>query len=212
MVDSGQRMPPYDNYSINIAAELSESMANGPGKRYVIWVQGCCFKCPGCFNSAFQPIVPKNIVPVDIIARRILSVKSIEGVTYSGGEPILQCDALVELNNILIKNDLSIVCYTGYTLEELYQLNNSKVIDFLSQIDILIDGRYQEANKTNLIWRGSRNQKVHFLTDRYKEYQALTNSNGEIELIIGNDKNKFTGILQEEILRRLNDRMKKGLK
>jgi anaerobic ribonucleoside-triphosphate reductase activating protein len=193
---------------INVAAEIKESVVNGPGKRYVIWLQGCPFKCPGCFNPDFQSLKPNKLVKISTLARRILSVKTIEGITYTGGEPLLQADVLVELNQLLIKNGLSIVCYTGYTLNELQMLKNSHVSKFLSQVDILIDGRFQENNKANLLWRGSKNQKVHFLTNRYKEYEEQVNSGGEIELFIGNDRITYTGILQNEIIQKLNDLMK----
>jgi len=193
---------------VNIAAELFESVANGPGKRYVIWVQGCPFECPGCFNSDFQPFIPNKLVNIATLSRRILSVKTIEGVTYSGGEPFMQCEALIKLNKILIKKGLSIVSYSGYTLNELYQLKNPFVMEFLSQLDILIDGRFLQKYKANLLWRGSNNQNVHFLTDRYSEYKSKIDSGGEIELIVGNDKITYTGILQDEILKKLNDLMK----
>jgi anaerobic ribonucleoside-triphosphate reductase activating protein len=201
-------MMPAKKSQINIAAEIKESVANGPGKRYVIWVQGCLFNCPGCFNPDFQPFITNKIVNISTLSQRILSVKTIEGVTYSGGEPFMQCEALIELNKILIKKGLSIVSYTGYTLDELHQLKNPFVMEFLSQIDILIDGRFHQKYKANLLWRGSNNQNVHFLTDRYNEYESKIDSGGEIELIVGNDKITYTGILQDEILKKLNNLMK----
>jgi len=193
---------------INLAAELTESVVNGPGKRYVIWLQGCPFACRGCFNPDYQPFIPNQLIDVPTLARRILSVKTIEGVTYSGGEPFMQCEALVGLNKILIQHGLSIVSYSGYTLEELQLINDPHGTKFLSQIDILIDGKFQENNKANLLWRGSDNQKVHFLTDRYKEYKSMIESGGEIELIVGNEKITYTGMLQNEIITRLNELMK----
>lgn len=120
----------------------------------------------------------------------------------------MQCEALVQLNRILIKKGLSIISYSGYTLDELLQLQNPYVKKMLSQLDILIDGRYQQENTANLLWRGSRNQNVHFLTDRYNDYKQQVNSGGEIELIIGNDKITYTGILQDEILKKLHDMIK----
>lgn len=187
---------------------MEESVVNGPGKRYVIWVQGCPFHCPGCFNQDYQPFIPNKLVDIPTLSRRIFSVKTIEGVTYSGGEPFMQCEALVQLNRILIKKGLSIISYSGYTLDELLQLQNPYVKKMLSQLDILIDGRYQQENTANLLWRGSRNQNVHFLTDRYNDYKQQVNSGGEIELIIGNDKITYTGILQDEILKKLHDMIK----
>jgi anaerobic ribonucleoside-triphosphate reductase activating protein len=193
---------------VNIAAELPESVVNGPGKRYVIWVQGCPFGCPGCFNPDYQPFITNKLVDTITLANRILSVKTIEGVTYSGGEPFMQCEPLIKLNKILIKNDLSIVSYSGYTLDELQQLSDPPVKKFLSQLDILIDGRFQQENKANLLWRGSNNQHVHFLTNRYKEYARQIDSGGEIELIVGNNKITYTGMLQDEIIQKLNEMMK----
>jgi anaerobic ribonucleoside-triphosphate reductase activating protein len=196
------------NTQINIADELQESVVNGPGKRYVIWVQGCPFHCPGCFNPDYQPFVPNKVVDISTLAHRILSVQGIEGVTYSGGEPFMQCEPLVRLNRRLIKKGLSIVSYSGYTLEELLRLPDPNVKKMLSQLDILIDGRFQQENKTNLLWRGSSNQNVHFLTDRYHDYKKQINSGGEIELIVGNDKITYTGMLQDEILKKLHEMMK----
>jgi anaerobic ribonucleoside-triphosphate reductase activating protein len=193
---------------VNLAAELTESIVNGPGRRYVIWLQGCPFACPGCFNPDYQPLISNQLVEVPILARRILSIKSIEGITYSGGEPFMQCEALVELNKILIKQGHSIVSYSGYTLEELQLLDDPHVTELLSQLDVLIDGKFQEKNKANLLWRGSNNQNVHFLTNRYSEYKPLIDSGGEIELIVGNDKITYTGILQDEIIKRLNELIK----
>jgi anaerobic ribonucleoside-triphosphate reductase activating protein len=201
-------VPTSKKNQINIAAELKESTVNGPGKRYVIWVQGCHFKCPGCFNPDFQPFKTNKLVDVSTLARRIFSVKTIEGITYTGGEPLLQCETLVELNKLLIKKGLSIVCYTGYTLKELQMLKNPYITEFLSQVDILIDGRFQENNKANLLWRGSKNQNIHFLTNRYNGYEKIIDSGGEIEIIIGNDKITYTGMLQDEIIKRMNDMIK----
>jgi len=193
---------------INIAAEIQESVVNGPGKRYVIWVQGCPFECPGCFNPDFQPFIPNKLVNITTLSRKILSVETIEGVTYTGGEPFTQCEALIILNKILIKKGLSIISYSGYTLDELHQLKNPFVMEFLSQLDILIDGRFLQKYKANLLWRGSNNQNVHFLTDRYSDFKSKINSGGEIELIVGNNKITYTGILQDEIIKKLNDLIK----
>lgn len=198
----------FQKNQINMATEIKESVVNGPGQRYVIWVQGCPFQCPGCFNPDFQPFITNKLVKVSTLARRIFSQKTIEGVTYTGGEPIIQCPALVNLNELLIKKGLSIVCYTGYTLEELQTSKDPNIKKFLSQIDILIDGRFQQEKKANLLWRGSNNQHVHFLKNRYKEYAKQIDSGGEIELIIGNDKITYTGMLQNEIIQKLNDMMK----
>lgn len=70
---------PAKKSQINVAAEIKESVANGPGKRYVIWVQGCPFNCSGCFNPDFQPFITNKLVNINTLSQTILSVKTIEG-------------------------------------------------------------------------------------------------------------------------------------
>lgn len=194
---------------INIASEMPRSVANGPGVRYVIWLQGCSFRCNGCFNKEFQPFIEKNLVKVEDIAKKIISTDGIEGVTYSGGEPMLQAEGLYALSKILKKNGLSIVCYTGFTFDELKDSNLKGSKKLLKYIDVLIDGRYEEEKRANLPWRGSSNQKVLFLTDRYKNYEVFINQNvSEVEIITSNKGMTMTGIWNKEF----NDKFEKNLK
>jgi anaerobic ribonucleoside-triphosphate reductase activating protein len=191
---------------LNIAAELQRSVVNGPGTRYVIWVQGCPIRCPNCFNPDFQPEVPKDIIDVEIMAQRVLSVSDIEGVTFTGGEPMMQAESLYYLSDILKNHDLSIMCYTGFTLEDLLLSRDPYHSRLLSLTDVLIDGPYQEQRKAHLRWRGSSNQKVYFLTDRYSRYQPdIDTSIIEMELVFGKDEVIVTGMLQHTILDRLTD-------
>lgn len=189
--------------SLNIAAQLEKSVVNGPGTRYVIWVQGCPFKCAGCFNKEFQPFIKKEMVEIDVLAKKILAVDGIEGVTYTGGEPMTQAEGLYHLSLILKKNGLTIACCTGFTLEELNDHDDPYIKKLLSLLDILIDGKYEENKKANQMWRGSSNQKIHFLSDVYRDFKRLAEEEGpaEMELIIGKDGIVFTGILEEKILR-----------
>jgi anaerobic ribonucleoside-triphosphate reductase activating protein len=203
-VESAQMTESLNNRRLNLAAELRRSMVNGPGVRYVLWVQGCPLRCPGCFNEAFQPFVTRDIVPVDKLAERILSVEDIEGVTYSGGEPMVQAEALYSLSCLLKRHGLSIVCYSGFTLEQLHRSREVYVEKLLGLLDILIDGPYVQAEKANLLWRGSTNQKVHFLTDVYHDYQAqLETKLCETEITLDSMGMAITGTLQENVIERL---------
>lgn len=194
---------------LNVAAEISRSTANGPGVRYVIWLQGCPFRCPGCFNEEFQPNIVKNLITVEDMAKKIISTKGIEGVTYSGGEPMMQARGLYYLSKILKEKNLSILCYTGFTFEELKNSNLPYVKKFINYIDILIDGRYEKEKAANLPWRGSANQKVYFLTDRYKSYESFVNQNiSEVEFITSNKGFIMTGIWSDEF----NKKLKKYIK
>ena len=79
-----------DGFEITAADWEERSVVNGPGERFVLWLQGCPFRCRGCFNPAFLPFAGGRRVLVAEMAERILSVPGVEGVTYSGGEPMAQ--------------------------------------------------------------------------------------------------------------------------
>jgi anaerobic ribonucleoside-triphosphate reductase activating protein len=193
---------------LNIAAVLRNSAVNGPGNRYVVWTQGCTFKCEGCLNPEFQPLINRCLVPVDELARRILSTECIEGVTYTGGEPLLQAKALAALSEILRTRGLTLVCYTGFTLDQLQESSDLDIKTLLGLLDVLIDGQYLKAEKANLLWRGSANQKVHFITDIYSNYGTQVNTQvAEMEMVFDNSGMAITGILQDTIVARLTSQL-----
>jgi anaerobic ribonucleoside-triphosphate reductase activating protein len=159
---------------LNVAEICPATRTLGPGLRFVIWVQGCCFTCPGCVSPDWIPQKAATLVQPQQLADQILSLPQIEGITISGGEPMLQASALSELIAVIqAQRDLSIICYSGFTLAQLRSLATTEVAiapgiaQLLSQIDVLIDGQYIAALNDNRGWRGSANQTVHFLTDRY---------------------------------------------
>ncbi|MFC1622764.1 4Fe-4S single cluster domain-containing protein [Patescibacteria group bacterium] len=155
---------------INLSHFEPHSRANGPGVRAVIWVQGCSIGCKDCINQHTWPHKPKELVTVDELFNRVMGVADlIEGVTFSGGEPFQQAGPLAKLTNRLSQAGLSIVCFTGFTLEFLKSQKAPTGSElFLQQIDLLIDGPYIEAKKTNsLPLRGSANQRLCFLTNQY---------------------------------------------
>lgn len=193
---------------INIAAEMPRSVANGPGMRYVVWVQGCSLHCPGCFNPDFQALRLNRLVPVEELAKRVLATPGIEGVTYTGGEPFLQDEPLYLLSTILKGHGLGIVCYTGFTLEELRDTGRPCSHKLVGLVDMLIDGRFELAQRANLLWRGSANQRVHFLTDRYAQYRRLVEDRvSEMEISVSRDNMLLTGNLQSRLIHRLEQVM-----
>lgn len=197
---------------LNVAAWEERSVVNGPGERFVLWVQGCPLRCPGCFNPDFLPFVQRHRMSVAEVAARILRVSGIEGVTYSGGEPMAQAKGLYHLSLLLKERGLTVVCYSGYTWQELQAMPSPWVRRLLGCIDILIDGRYEASQRANLLWRGSRNQRVHFLTDTYRHFEAQVNQpHSEIEFIVAKDGFVSTGIFSEAFLRRLNEVLKEGV-
>lgn len=191
---------------LNVAAEMPRSVANGPGIRYVVWLQGCPLLCPGCFNPDFQPIRVNRLTRVEALAERVLTTSGIEGVTYTGGEPIIQDAPLYELSAILKSHGLGIVCYSGFTIEELRKRSSPFTAGLLGVIDMLIDGRFEQGLKANLLWRGSPNQKIHFLTDRYARYKPLIEGNlSQMEIEVCTEGMVMTGTLQERLIARLEE-------
>lgn len=143
------------------------SRANGPGLRAVIWVQGCALGCPGCFNPESHAFNTGQQHPVDQLAGQILARKhSLEGLTISGGEPLYQHRALENLLAIIRKNsNLSVLVFSGYTLDEIRRIPGSQA--FLEKIDVLIAGRYQADQRVASGLIGSANKTIHLLSSRY---------------------------------------------
>jgi anaerobic ribonucleoside-triphosphate reductase activating protein len=166
------------------------SRANGPGLRAVVWVQGCGLGCPSCFNPETHDFKGGEIWPVEKLAGQILSDKArLQGLTISGGEPMNQHSALAHLVRLLrAESNLSVLMFTGYTWEELAQFNGADAL--LSNIDLLIAGRYDAAQRMGQGLIGSANKTVHFITERYSpadlekipEAEIILSPNGEITL------------------------------
>lgn len=168
--------------SLNIHDFIPRSRANGPGERAVVWVQGCPRRCPGCFNPNTQPFVTKKLVTVDDLESRILAIKGIDGVTFSGGEPFAQAETLAELAQRLQKNGLTVCCYTGYTLEQLRTGNREDWNDLLKQIDLLIDGPFIQSQRCHEPYRGSANQNINYLSDRISPAEVSGDQMAEFTL------------------------------
>lgn len=191
---------------LNIGAWEMRSGVNGPGERFVLWLQGCPLHCPGCFNLELLPCVKRHVINVDDMAAKILAVTGIEGVTYTGGEPTLQAQGLALLSEQLRQAGLTIVSYTGYSLESLRARNDPWIERFLSCVDILIDGPYVREQACNLLWRGSRNQRVHFLSGTYQHLAGQVDLlPAEVEFSVGGDGFTTTGTWPEGFLKRLKE-------
>lgn len=137
------------------------SRANGPGARFVVWFQGCTLGCPGCFNPATHGDGPATDV-ADVIAQ-LRAARDIEGLSLSGGEPFQQPEAALALLLAARSLGLSTLAFSGYTLEEARTI----APDVVAQLDVLIDGRYVAGERLATGLRGSANQCIQLLTDRY---------------------------------------------
>ena len=196
---------------LNIAAWAAESVVNGPGKRFVLWLQGCPLHCPVCINPDYIPQVSRKHLSVSETAAYILSIPNLEGITYSGGEPTLQAEALALLNDKLRMAGLTIVSYSGYTLADLQKRPESAIAAFLDGLDILIDGPYQQTDAASLPWRGSRNQQIHFLTPTYQHLaEMVKQEKRHIELIAGEEQWFMTGTWTKTFWTRLQKVLAEG--
>ena len=140
----------------------------GPGIRYVLWVQGCAQRCRGCIAESAQNMEKGTPIDIDALAIEIALSKA-EGLTISGGEPFLQARELSKMLDIIArKRDMGVIVYTGYKYEDLMNNVDSRLL--LSKIDLVIDGPYIQQLDDGKSLRGSSNQRVISLTDRYKYY------------------------------------------
>jgi len=164
-------MPANPTNTLNLAEVCRDTRALGPGRRYAIWVQGCPFRCAGCLAVQWRSQQPKRLVPVARLAEDILNVAGLEGLTLSGGEPMLQAEACHQLiEQIRCRRPrTTLMVYTGFTLEELRAGGDAARLGLLAAVDVLIDGPYEQARNDNLGLRGSTNQRVHFLSDVYRD-------------------------------------------
>lgn len=154
---------------LNLARTLQRSAVNGPGERFVVWVQGCSLACPGCWNPDTWAFERRNLQSVDDLTDSILATEDIEGVTLTGGEPFEQAKALAELAKTVRAAGLSVFVFTGYDLDELTHTEHRALLEVT---DVVVAGRYiDEQRVSGWAWRGSANQRVHFLSERY----SLTN-------------------------------------
>lgn len=146
---------------IRLAGITEESCVDGPGLRFVVFVQGCHRACQGCHNPSTWDINDGVAHEVDEISNKIISKADlIDGVTLSGGEPFLQVEPCLQLVKILKEKcpQLSIVVYSGYTLDEL--LISKEARQLLDLCDLLVDGPFIEDQRAELPFRGSANQRI----------------------------------------------------
>jgi anaerobic ribonucleoside-triphosphate reductase activating protein len=148
---------------LRIAGTVKESVVDGPGLRYVIFIQGCPHRCIGCQNPHTHDFTGGYEITTDELLVEISKQKLISGVTLSGGEPFSQAAACAKLAIAIKALGLNVVTYSGYYYAALLVMakNDSSILSLLNASDILIDGPYEEDKKSlDLPFRGSRNQNI----------------------------------------------------
>lgn len=153
---------------------LKANRLNGPGWRIPIFLQGCKHRCTSqCLNPQFLSTKRGYRYSIKQIVEALLQVEQdtphqIEGLTVLGGEPFEQAEALVSLFEQLKSFDWTTLIYSGLTLAQLKGMNDPFILSLLGLSDILIDGPFLPGlSKETLMWRGSSNQLIHCLSNRY---------------------------------------------
>ena len=183
---------------LNVSSTMSRSRANGPGVRAVVWVQGCTIGCAGCYSAPTHPHSANSLVEPSEIAEWILSIPDIEGITISGGEPFEQAAALVDIIGQMkqFRPGLTVFIFSGHEYQTLLQSEEKSVHELIQHSDMLSTGPYiAKLRNQALLWRGSSNQEMHYLTERYHlgmEEAWLKDSPTE-EYAIHNEAIQFTG-------------------
>ena len=168
---------------IRIHKILKNTKVEGPKTRYCIWFQGCSRHCNGCWAKATWDFNAGIEYDVNEILTDILNTKNIDGVTFLGGEPFEQPEALEFLCKNIKNAGLSVICFSGNTINNL----KTKFPTILENIDLLIDGEFKEEEKDySRPWVGSKNQNYHFLSNKFDK-SILKEYKNKIELNIQKD-------------------------
>ena len=147
---------------------VPESVVDGPGIRYTIFVQGCPHHCPGCHNPQTHDFNGGHFVPLQDILDQIKENPLLAGVTFSGGEPFCQAGLLACLGKEIHKMGLNVMTYTGYLYEDLLTKSEADegIAALLKETDTLVDGPFiLEQRDLTLQFRGSSNQRILHLKD-----------------------------------------------
>ena len=148
---------------LRISGIVRESVVDGPGIRFVVFTQGCPHHCPGCHNPDTHPFDGGKLVNIERILAEVDKNPLLKGLTLSGGDPFCQPGPLAELARKAHARGLDVMVYSGYTLEQLLEKAETEpeVGALLREADVLVDGRFIEAEKSLLLkFRGSRNQRI----------------------------------------------------
>ena len=155
----------------------TDSIVDGEGLRSVIWFQGCSHNCPGCHNPEthdFNAGIEKSI---EELKEEIRGLEFQKGVTFSGGDPMMQVDALAELASCVHECGMNVWVYTGFTFDEVLELakKNENYMKALENIDVLVDGKFvMDLRSFDVQFRGSSNQRIIDVKKSLEKGKAVT--------------------------------------
>ena len=153
---------------IRLAGIIEDSIVDGPGVRFVIFVQGCPHNCEGCHNQDAQDFNGGFSADIYKIADKIIK-SGTKRLTFSGGEPFCHARELAKIAWLIEseKRGVEIITYTGYLYEELLEMakTDMDIRELLTVTNYLVDGKFEQDKKTlDWFYRGSYNQRIFDIT------------------------------------------------
>ena len=148
---------------VRLAGVIYESLVNGPGIRRVYFAQGCRHNCEGCFNPETHDFNGGELMDMNELINDAISNPMINGITFSGGDPLEQAESFSYMAKEFKSKGLNIWCYTGYTFEQILEKmkKDKDLKELISNVDVLVDGKFEMNNKNkSLKFRGSSNQRI----------------------------------------------------
>lgn len=148
--------------TVRLASPLEfDSVVNGDGLRTVVWFQGCLFECPGCHNAETWAIDGGFVYDLDELIQEIRdhNHEMVDGLTFSGGDPLFQIAAVKTIIEGIKDLDLNLWLYSGEIYENL--IKDPEFLEIVDDLDVIVDGRFVLKNlDLNLKYRGSTNQRL----------------------------------------------------
>ncbi len=175
---------------LQIAQIVPDTEAEGPGRRFAVWVQGCPMRCRECCNPQMLRFEGGEPTPVADLVARALATDGIDGVSLLGGEPFAQAEGCAAFARAVRAKGLDVMVYSGFTLAELEEKRaraEPGVGALLDACDLLVDGRYErDLPERERRWIGSTNQVLHFLSDRYEADDPRFRARNTVEIRLRN--------------------------
>ena len=171
--------------TIRLASTLQpDSIVDGEGIRTVVWTQGCPHHCPFCHNPQTHDFNGGYVVELDDIFKEMNKLRGQDGITLSGGDPMVQPLQCLEIAKYAHKLGLNVWCYTGYLYENI--LKNEKQKALLEEVDVLVDGKFLiDERSLDLYYKGSANQRIIDVKESLKQNMVVEISRYKGKKIFG---------------------------
>ena len=150
-------MTSESNPTLRVIDIIPGTSVDGPGLRTSVYLAGCHHQCPGCHNpQSWDPLTGTEMSANDLI--EVIEENGFN-VTFTGGDPLYQADALIPVIRELKRRGKNIWLYTGFLYEE--ALRSAAMAEVINLIDVLVDGPFMMALRDpSLRFRGSSNQRL----------------------------------------------------